>query len=130
MRHIVLTLLAAITLLLPAGCGKMPINGALDANWQITSIHYNDGTTSDPDGTLYICISLHTFQLRGTGLHTANMVYDEKAGTISLDFPISKAENLLPWGFDRTQTTARILKLDRKQLVLLTDCAEITCRRF
>ncbi len=52
MRHIVLTLLTAITLLLPAGCGKMPINGALDANWQITSIQYNDDNTTDPDCTL------------------------------------------------------------------------------
>lgn len=131
MKSTVISLLSSLMLLMMPGCGKVPINGALDAHWQIMSVHYTDNDiTSDPDGSLYICISLHTFQLRGAGLHTANMAYDEEAGIISLDFPISKAEQLRPWGFGATQTSVKILRLNRKELVLLTDIAEITCRRF
>ncbi len=130
MKPIISFFAIIILMLLPSSCGKMPINGALDANWQITSIHYDDGETSTPEGTLYICISLHTFQLRGAGLHSANMVYDEKAGIINLDFPLSQAPQLRTWGFGSTKTSAKIIKLNHKELVLLTDCAEITCRRF
>lgn len=130
MKFLIVSFLAALMLLLPAACRKAPINGDLDAQWQIMSVQYADGTSAAPDGSLYICISLHTLQLRGVGVHTANMAYDDKAGTISLDFPISKAEDLRPWGFDATQTSAKILRLNRKELVLLTDIAEITCRRF
>lgn len=130
MKPIIITFFAAVMLLVAASCRKAPINGDLDAQWQVMSVNYADGTTTDPDGSLYICISLHTLQLRGKGLYTANMAYDSEAGVITLDFPLAKDADLRPWGFSSTRTSAQIIKLDRKQLILLTDCAEIICRRF
>ena len=131
MRSIILPIVAALMLFSLSGCRKIPINGDLDAQWQIMSVHYADGQTFDPEGTLYICISLHTLQLEGRGnCHTASMSYDSESGRIILNFPYSEKSEFAPWGFSDSQTGAQVIRLNRKELVLLTDIAEIVCRRF
>ena len=46
-------------LILFVGCGKLPINGDLDGQWQIQEIRYTDGRVETPERAYY-CVQLHS----------------------------------------------------------------------
>ena len=54
MKNIIRALtLIILTLTTMSACRELPLNGDLDAQWQITSITYPDGKVVDPEGKYY-----------------------------------------------------------------------------
>lgn len=126
-----LSLSLILALCVSAGCRKAPINGDLDGQWQVMTIDFADGTSSQPD-RVYYAIYLHTVQLHavsGSGA-TGNMTYDRDASTLYFDFPYAAPGTLKRYGISGSSVKFDILKLTSKILVLQSDEAMITFRKF
>lgn len=142
MKNIIRALtLIILTLTTMSACRELPLNGDLDAQWQITSITYPDGKVVDPEGKYYYCFYRHTGQLTGLdGLKiTANIVYE--GSSLSMEFPRENPWHLAPWGItcpadtptDQIGYTAHFTvdHLSSKTLVLTTSVGVIiSCRRY
>ena len=111
------------------GCGKLPINGDLDGQWQILEIRYADDRIETPERAYY-CVQLHTITLRQVNgpNQTGNMVY--KGDQLSLDMPLSDASDLRVFGLDDTKETFTVTELSSSRLVLTSDYARISFRKF
>ena len=112
------------------GCGKLPINGDLDGQWQILEIRYADGRVETPERAYY-CVQLHTITLRQVGNYpgeTGNMVYE--GDQLSIDMPLSDVNDLRVFGLDDTKETFTITELSSSRLVLNSDYARISFRKF
>lgn len=135
MKHKTLTtiLLTTILMLLGQSCRVRSINGELDAQWQITSIVYADGSQAEllPDG-LYVSFYRHTIQFYTPpavweNRPTGNMVYDENTQMIAVEMPYWAPE-FHNWGLDIPAdlqakpytTTLQVLSLSDKYLTLRT----------
>lgn len=116
-------------LILFVGCGKLPINGDLDGQWQIQEIRYTDGRVETPERAYY-CVQLHTITLRQVNgpNQTGNMVYE--GDQLSLDMPLSDASDLRVFGLDDTKETFTVTELSSSRLVLTSDYARISFRKF
>lgn len=140
--YIFLFLTTIVISMLAAGCRKAPINGKLDAQWQIMNIeHISDGHNEKPRLRTYIDINLHVVNLRnvttdekGGAVIAGNMIYDKDNSKLTLDFPYNtegeKLTQLQSWGIYTNPITFDIIKLDGKQLILKSEATVITCRRF
>lgn len=135
MRRIIPVILLAMTLL-AVSCRDVPINGLLDANWQLLSV-VDDSTHTEwtPPRQAYMGIARHTvvLHLPGSYPYGGNMTYLPDSALLRLSFP--EPFVLLPyWGFPNApcDLTFDILQLDRKYLVLKLDGTErtYTYRRF
>lgn len=135
MKKLLIILAAAVVaIVISGGCRKRPINGDLDGMWQIMTVEYPSKPTLVPD-QYYLCLYRHTANLRHTGGFTigGNMVYDEEANSLSVEFPYPGT-----WLGDvgvngHTPYTFRfkILRLTGKQLVMsLNDTITYTLRKF
>ena len=113
-------LLILWSLILLTGCGKLPINGDLDGQWQILEIRYADGRIETPERAYY-CVQLHTITLRQVNgpNQTGNMVYE--GDQLSL---------LRVFGLDDTKETFTVTELSSSRLVLTSDYARISFRKF
>lgn len=112
------------------GCGKLPINGDLDGQWQIQEIRYTDGRVETPERAYY-CVQLHTITLRQVGNYpgeTGNMVYE--GDQLRIDMPLSDVSDLRVFGLDDTKETFAITELSSSRLVLTSDYARLTLRKF
>lgn len=116
-------------LILLTGCRKLPINGDLDGQWQILEIRYADGRIETPERAYY-CVQLHTITLRQVNgpNQTGNMVYE--GDQLSLDMPLSDASDLRVFGLDDTKETFTVTELSSSRLVLTSDYARISFRKF
>lgn len=122
-------------------CRELALNGDLDAQWQVMTLDYPDGTQSAP-GQYYYCFYRHTANLTTPGLYpiTANLTYD--GDDLTLEFPyVSSPTQLAPWGItvpdDATKPQGgwiihyTVNHLSSKKLVMTTDLGiTITCRKF
>lgn len=123
-----------------SGCRELAQNGNLSGQWQITSIDFADGTTVDPEGKYYYCFYRNVCQLTNTNTTriTANMAYDEKDATITLEFPRDNLSTLSGWGLseadiDPETSTIRISvnTLSSSRLVMTTPAGTtISCRKY
>ena len=141
-------LLIILAIVAPAtSCRELAQNGDLSGQWQIRSIDHPDGTSTDPDGYNYYCFYRNVAQLTNTNTTcvSANMVYNEKASTITLQFPYEKIENLKAWGItqpgsalnpeepanDPSTVTLVINHLSASRLVMTAPGGNvITCRKY
>lgn len=116
-------------LILFVGCGKLPINGDLDGQWQILEIRYADGRVETPERAYY-CVQLHTITLRQVSgpNQTGNMVYE--GDQLRIDMPLSDVNDLRVFGLDDTEETFTITELSSSRLVLTSDYARLTLRKF
>lgn len=116
-------------LILFVGCGKLPINGDLDGQWQILEIRYADDRIETPERAYY-CVQLHTITLRQVNgpNQTGNMVYE--GDQLSLDMPLSDVSDLRVFGLDDTKETFTVTELSSSRLVLTSDYARISFRKF
>lgn len=126
MRELLLILWSLILL---TGCGKLPINGDLDGQWQILEIRYADDRIETPERAYY-CVQLHTITLRQVNgpNQTGNMVYE--GDQLSLDMPLSDVSDLRVFGLDDTKETFTVTELSSSRLVLTSDYARISFRKF
>ncbi|RHR40228.1 hypothetical protein DWX23_09785 [Parabacteroides sp. AF18-52] len=122
-------MIAILLMLIVGACGKMPINGDLDGRWQIMKIKYASGEEETPERAYY-SVALHTINLMQVGVtsQTGNMEYT--GDSLFVEMPISKIENLLPFGMNGTEQRFGVKELTSKQLVLQSDYARLEFRKF
>lgn len=115
--------------LLGSACSKLPINGDLDGQWQVQHIEYRSGETETPKQTYYN-FSLHTVNLMQVGgpFEAGNMQYSRDSLCISM--PVSSLENLRPFGLNQKDTRFGVEKLTSSHLVLQSDYARLSFRKF
>lgn len=114
---------------LGSACSKLPINGNLDGQWQVQQIEYRSGETETPKQTYYN-ISLHTVNLMQVGgpFEAGNMQYNGDSLWISM--PVSSLERLRPFGLNQKDTRFGVEKLTSSHLVLQSDYARLSFRKF
>ena len=122
-------IIGALLLLMAGACGKMPINGDLDGRWQIMKIEYASGVEEVPERAYY-SVALHTINLMKVDVsnQTGNMEYT--GDSLFVVMPISKVEDLLPFGMNGTEQRFGIKELTSKHLVLQSDYARLEFRKF
>ena len=122
-------MIAILLMLIVGACGKMPINGDLDGRWQIMKIKYASGEEETPERAYY-SVALHTINLMQVGVtsQTGNMEYT--GDSLFVEMPISKIEDLLPFGMNGTEQRFGVKELTSKQLVLQSDYARLEFRKF
>ncbi|GGJ84606.1 lipocalin-like domain-containing protein [Parabacteroides faecis] len=122
-------MIAILLMLIVGACGKMPVNGDLDGRWQIMKIEYASGEEETPERAYY-SVALHTINLMQVGVtsQTGNMEYT--GDSLFVEMPISKIENLLPFGMNGTEQRFGVKELTSKQLVLQSDYARLEFRKF
>ena len=122
-------IIAVLLILIVGACGKMPINGDLDGRWQIMKIKYASGEEETPERAYY-SVALHTINLMQVGVtsQTGNMEYT--GDSLFVEMPISKIEDLLPFGMNGTEQRFGVKELTSKQLVLQSDYARLEFRKF
>lgn len=135
-------LFGIVSLISLPSCRKAPINGKLDAQWQIMKIeHIEEGIEWTPERRTYIDINLHVVNLRNVtqnenpgAVIAGNLNYDKDAATVTMDFPYNtedeKLQMLQSWGIYSNPVIFHIVKLDGKQLILKSSESIITCRRY
>ena len=122
-------IIGALLLLMASACGKMPINGDLEGRWQIMKIEYASGEEEVPERAYY-SVALHTINLMKVGVsnQTGNMEYT--GDSLFVVMPISKVEDLLPFGMNGTEQRFGVKELTSKHLVLQSDYARLEFRKF
>ena len=88
-------LFGIISLISLPSCRKTPINGKLDAQWQIMKIEYlEDAEEWTPEQRRYIDINLHVVNLRSVSENESagaviagNLNYDKGTSTVTMYFP-------------------------------------------
>ena len=122
-------IIGALLLLMAGACGKMPINGDLDGRWQIMKIEYASGEEEMPERAYY-SVALHTINLMKVDVtsQTGNMEYT--GDSLFVVMPISKVEDLLPFGMNGTEQRFGVKELTSKYLVLQSDYVRLEFRKF
>ena len=122
-------IIALLLVLIVSACGKMPINGDLDGRWQIMKIAYASGEEEMPERAYY-SVALHTINLMKVGVsnQTGNMEYT--GDSLFVVMPVSKVEDLLPFGMNGTEQRFGVKELTSKHLVLQSDYARLEFRKF
>ena len=122
-------IIAVLLILIVSACGKTPINGDLDGRWQIMKIEYASGEEETPERAYY-SVALHTINLMQVDVtsQTGNMEYT--GDSLFVEMPISKIENLLPFGMNGTEQRFGVKELTSKHLVLQSDYARLEFRKF
>ena len=122
-------IIAVLLILIVSACGKTPINGDLDGRWQIMKIEYASGEEETPERAYY-SVALHTINLMQVGVtsQTGNMEYT--GDSLFVEMPVSKIEDLLPFGMNDTKQRFGIKELTSKHLVLQSDYARLEFRKF
>ena len=122
-------MIAVLLMLIAGACGKMPVKGDLDGRWQIMKIEYASGEEETPERAYY-SVSLHTINLMQVGVtsQTGNMEYT--GDSLFVEMPISKIEDLLPFGMNDTKQRFGVKELTSKHLVLQSDYARLEFRKF
>ena len=122
-------IIAVLLVLIVSACGKTPINGDLDGRWQIMKIEYASGEEETPERAYY-SVALHTINLMQVGVtsQTGNMEYTRDS--LFVEMPISKIEDLLPFGMNGTEQRFGVKELTSKHLILQSDFARLEFRKF
>ncbi len=123
------SIIAVLLVLIVSACGKTPINGDLDGRWQILKIEYASGEEETPERAYY-SVALHTINLMQVGVtsQTGNMEYT--GDSLFVEMPISKIEDLLPFGMNGTEQRFGVKELTSKHLILQSDFARLEFRKF
>ncbi len=134
--HIILAGLVGLVIMAlgMASCRKGEIHGDLEGNWEIMQITAPDGADVPVIPQRYISIMRNVVQLRSeddritTGALTVNDPY------MRIEFPYEEKENythpLTEWGIYSNPVEMKVVKNDKKSLVLDEDGYIIYCRRF
>ena len=122
-------IIAVLLILIVSACGKTPINGDLDGRWQIMKIEYASGEEETPERAYY-SVALHTINLMQVGVtsQTGNMEYT--GDSLFVEMPVSKIEDLLPFGMNDTKQRFGVKELTSKHLILQSDFARLEFRKF
>ncbi|MCF0187972.1 MAG: lipocalin-like domain-containing protein [Bacteroidaceae bacterium] len=138
MKKILVLFMAALL----AGCAKAPINGVLDGMWQLTRIEKADGSVSEQKNVFW-AFQLHLMMLgdqryycRFTNSGGEMRIYDIASGSSHVegddDKPITEAQlkDVAMYGLYKLDTTFKIERLDDDGMVLKSDDARLTFRKY
>lgn len=148
MKKILLGILPVLLSVLMGCDRKWPMNGPLDGQWQLLTVETKaDGqVTNRKKEQLFFRFQLELLMLtdlggNGYGTYVGRITYDRKAQTVTTrEMNVRKnegdsgipatPEQLAPFGLDSGQTRFRVVEANRKRLVLESDYARLTLRKF
>lgn len=129
-------------MLLSTSCGKAPINGKVDGQWQLMHFETTDGTVH-PCERIYYAIQLQLVEISDKGdnhygYYIGRFNYDQETETITVkefrvrynEGKLATEKQLLPFGMNHTETVFDVVKADGKSLILRSDYATLTFRSF
>ena len=135
-----------LLLCLLAGCKKAPMNSNIEGFWQLLEFTTQADGETHPCNRIYYSIQLWVAEVseRGGDLgitpFRGRYRYDEETNTVTLKEMSTYAtpensrpatrEELHPFGLDSTDTTFDVIKADGKSLILKSDYATLTLKRF
>jgi hypothetical protein len=138
--------LVCLLLCLLAGCKKAPMNSNIEGFWQLLEFTTEADGETHPCNRIYYSIQLWVAEVseRGGDLgitpFRGRYRYDEETNTVTLKEMSTYAtpensrpatrEELHPFGLDSTDTTFDVIKADGKSLILKSDYATLTLKRF
>ena len=122
-------IIAVLLILIVSACGKTPINGDLDGRWQIMKIEYASGEEETPERAYY-SVALHTINLMQVGVTSQTGKMEYTGDSLFVEMPVSKIEDLLPFGMNDTKQRFGVKELTSKHLVLQSDYARLEFRKF
>lgn len=138
--------LVCLLLCLLAGCKKAPMNSNIEGFWQLLEFTTEADGETHPCNRIYYSIQLWVAEVseRGGDLgitpFRGRYRYDEETNTVTLKEMSTYAtpensrpatrEELHPFGLDSTDTTFDVIKADGKWLILKSDYATLTLKRF
>ena len=136
----ILYLIAVLSILGITGssCRVRPLNGDLDAQWQLMTVETPNSTVTPQ--AIYYAFYRHTANFR-PGTTTANLTYNEDTKNLTLEFPVvaSRPGNQEGTSLDRyyipdkipCTVNFKVKKLTSKQLIMtLDDNTTYTFRKF
>ena len=110
-----------------SSCDKAPINGKLDGRWQLMTIEYTNGKIEECN-RIYYSIQLHLVEISAKGgnggTHIGRFSYkgdEEKLTTLN---------ELKPFGLNQAINHLKVEKATGKKLILKSDYARLTFRKF
>lgn len=138
--------LVCLLLCLLAGCKKAPMNSNIEGFWQLLEFTTEADGETHPCNRIYYSIQLWVAEVSerggdlGAGSFRGRYRYDEETNTVTLkemstyatpenSRPATRKE-LHPFGLDSTDTTFDVIKADGKSLILKSDYATLTLKRF
>lgn len=138
--------LVCLLLSLLAGCKKAPMNSNIEGFWQLLEFTTEADGETHPCNRIYYSIQLWVAEVSerggdlGAGSFRGRYRYDEETNTVTLKEMSTYAtpensrpatrEELHPFGLDNTDTTFDVIKADGKSLILKSDYATLTLKRF
>lgn len=138
--------LVCLLLCLLAGCKKAPMNSNIEGFWQLLEFTTEADGETHPCNRIYYSIQLWVAEVseRGGDLgitpFRGRYRYDEETNTVTLKEMSTYAtpensrpatrEELHPFGLDSTDTTFDVIKADGKWLILKSNYATLTLKRF
>ncbi|WP_456096630.1 lipocalin-like domain-containing protein [Phocaeicola coprophilus] len=138
--------LVCLLLCLLAGCKKAPMNSNIEGFWQLLEFTTEADGETHPCNRIYYSIQLWVAEVSerggdlGAGSFRGRYRYDEETNTVTLKEMSTYAtpensrpatrEELHPFGLDSTDTTFDVIKADGKSLILKSDYATLTLKRF
>lgn len=138
--------LVCLLLCLLAGCKKAPMNSNIEGFWQLLEFTTQADGETHPCNRIYYSIQLWVAEVSersgdlGITPFRGRYRYDEETNTITLKEMSTYAtpensrpatrEELHPFGLDSTDTTFDVIKADGKSLILKSDYATLTLKRF
>lgn len=114
----------------------MPMNGDLDGRWQLMAIDcHEDGVRTVPEYTYYD-VSLRLMELKRKGDEDELGIFGFRARFERTDDSLHirmircKAAQMPPYGMNDTIQHFAVEKLDSKRMILNSDYARLTFRKF
>jgi len=148
MKLIKNTFLLTFIILLTFSCDKLPANGDLDGMWQVMTIKHDGVTTDVKQEQSYLSIQLKLVMLgyledsrrfygyfdhKGDSLIFRQISHPSKNETSTDDnVPLTEDElyRLHRWGIYRLTDRFKILSLSNETMVLQSDSATVSFRKF
>lgn len=120
-------------------CGKVPMNGKLDGMWQLMQIEHADGTVNNiKESRLYYCIQLELLGLQSAGhieflgrfAYTEDSLFVNDFRLNSDNTMLAIPEQLSPYGINETAERFGIEQLTSDKMVLKSNTATLSFRKF
>ncbi|WP_455672485.1 lipocalin-like domain-containing protein [Phocaeicola sp.] len=138
MKAIKQILVCICLLLAVCGCDKKPINGKMDGRWQLMTIEYGDGNVEECY-RIYYSIQLYQVEISNKGSngktfmghfsYTDEVVMGEFRYLGNEEVQANE-QDLKPFGLNEPVTHFQIEKLSRKKMILKSDYARLSFRKF
>ena len=138
-QHMKQILLFILFMLGISSCDKAPINGKLDGRWQLMTIEYTNGKIEECN-RIYYSIQLHLVEISAKGgnggTHIGRFSYKGDEVTMSEfrhrgdEEKLTTLNELKPFGLNQAINHLKVEKATGKKLILKSDYARLTFRKF